>query len=49
MSLYDGFGLFIGGDWRRGSGTAEVLSPVTERPLEGIGDYLDTKLAQVVF
>ena len=31
--MYDGFGLFIGGSWARGSGTAEVLSPVTEKPV----------------
>lgn len=33
--MYQSFGLFIDGDWRRAtdSGTAPVLSPVTERPL----------------
>ena len=31
--MYAGFGLFIDGAWVRGSGTAEVLSPVTEKPV----------------
>lgn len=31
--MYDGFGLFIDGAWKRGGNTAEVLSPVTEMAL----------------
>jgi succinate-semialdehyde dehydrogenase/glutarate-semialdehyde dehydrogenase len=31
--MYAGFGLFIGGGWVLGSGTVEVMSPVTEKPL----------------
>ncbi len=31
--MYEKFGLFIAGEWRRGSGTADVLSPVTEAVL----------------
>lgn len=31
--MYAEFGLFIGGDWTKGSGAAQVFSPVTERPL----------------
>jgi succinate-semialdehyde dehydrogenase/glutarate-semialdehyde dehydrogenase len=31
--MYDSFGLFIGGSWTRGDSTADVLSPVTEKPL----------------
>jgi succinate-semialdehyde dehydrogenase/glutarate-semialdehyde dehydrogenase len=31
--MYARYGLFIGGDWVRGGATAEVLSPVTEKPV----------------
>ena len=31
--MYAGFGLFINGSWQAGSGTAEILSPVTGQPL----------------
>ncbi len=31
--MYEKFGLFVAGEWRRGSGTADVISPVTEAVL----------------
>ncbi len=31
--MYDGFGLFIGGGWTRGSASLDVNSPVTEKSL----------------
>lgn len=31
--MYADYGLFIDGNWTKGSGSAEVISPVTERPL----------------
>ena len=31
--MYQTFGLFIGGSWQKGSQSAEVISPVTEKPL----------------
>lgn len=31
--MYGNFGLFIGGEWVKGAGSAPVLSPVSERPL----------------
>jgi succinate-semialdehyde dehydrogenase / glutarate-semialdehyde dehydrogenase len=31
--MYDSFGLFIGGQWVKPSATAEVFSPVSERPI----------------
>ncbi len=31
--MYDGFGLFIGGGWTRGSASLDVHSPVTEKSL----------------
>ncbi len=34
--MYEDFGLFIGGAWTKGSGTAEVLSPVTEKPVGSV-------------
>ena len=31
--MYQDFGLFIDGAWRKGQAEAEVISPVTEKPL----------------
>ncbi len=45
--MYDGFGLFIGGGWTRGSASLDVNSPVTEKSLGTVaaaGAY-DTRAA----
>lgn len=34
--MYANFGLFIGGGWTSGSATAEVVSPVTGKPLAAV-------------
>ena len=34
--MYDDFGLFIGGAWIKGGKTADVMSPVTEKPLGSV-------------
>ncbi|MCP4998814.1 MAG: NAD-dependent succinate-semialdehyde dehydrogenase [Hyphomicrobiales bacterium] len=34
--MYDSFGIFVGGAWSGGSGTAEVLSPVTEKAIGSV-------------
>jgi succinate-semialdehyde dehydrogenase/glutarate-semialdehyde dehydrogenase len=47
MQMYENFGLFIDGQWRRGSTTAEVFSPVTEAALGTVqtASEEDTKAA----
>lgn len=40
--MYENFGLFIDGAWSQGSGTAQVMSPVTEKPL---GDVATASIA----
>ena len=34
--MYDSFGLFINGAWTRGDTSADVFSPVTEKPLGAV-------------
>jgi len=40
--MYGNFGLFIDGTWTAGAGTAQVMSPVTEKPL---GDVATASVA----
>jgi succinate-semialdehyde dehydrogenase / glutarate-semialdehyde dehydrogenase len=45
--MYDGFGLFMGGEWRAAATTAQVFSPVTERSLGDcpVASVADTEAA----